>query len=82
MKSVVIYAYYQSESSNYNLSFFCKKELTYNVKTLDNISMIYNIEEHNKTFGFLTVDIQDDNKIAFAIFSSLILNDFIILSTV
>lgn len=36
MKSVVIYAYYKSESSNYNLSFFCKKELTYK----DNIDYI------------------------------------------
>jgi len=36
MKSVIIYTYFNSPSSNYNLSFFCKKELTYK----DNIDYI------------------------------------------
>ena len=43
MKSVIIYTYYNSPSSNYNLKFFVKKELSYK----DNIDYIIIINNFN-----------------------------------
>jgi lipopolysaccharide biosynthesis protein len=43
MKSVIIYTYFQSSSSEYNLSFFVKTELSYK----DNIDYIIVINGHN-----------------------------------
>lgn len=43
MKSVIIYTYYNSPPSNYNLSFFVKKEVSYK----DNIDYIIVINGHN-----------------------------------
>ena len=43
MKSVIIYTYFQSNSSDYNLSFFVKKELSYK----DDIDYIIVINGHN-----------------------------------
>ena len=43
MKSIIIYTYYNSPSSNYNLDFFVKKELKYR----DNIDYIIVINGHN-----------------------------------
>jgi hypothetical protein len=43
MKSVIIYTYFQSSSSDYNLSFFVKTELSYK----DNIDYIIVINGHN-----------------------------------
>ena len=43
MKSVIIYTYYMSPSSDYNLSFFVKKELSYK----PNIDYIIVINGHN-----------------------------------
>lgn len=54
MKSVIIYTYYNSPSSNYNLSFFCKKELTYK----DNIDYIIVINgfEYDESILFPEID--------------------------
>ena len=54
MKSVIIYTYYMSESSDYNLNFFIKKELSYK-NDIDYIIVIngYNCAE---TFNFPNID--------------------------
>jgi hypothetical protein len=54
MKSVVIYTYYKSESSNYNLSFFCKTELTYK-NNIDYIIVINGFDYHESII-FPTLD--------------------------
>jgi hypothetical protein len=46
MKSVVIYTYFNSESSNYNLSFFVKKELTFK-ENIDYIIVINGVNYDN-----------------------------------
>ena len=43
MKSLVIYTYFSSPSSDYNLDFFVKRELSYK----DNIDYIIVINGHN-----------------------------------
>ena len=54
MKSVVIYTYYMSPSSDYNLSFFVKTELTYK-ENIDYIIVI-NGHKYNKTICFPILD--------------------------
>lgn len=50
MKSVIIYTYFKSESSNYNLDFFVKKELSYK-NNIDYIIVINGYEyDHNIVF--------------------------------
>lgn len=53
MKSVIIYTYFSSPSSDYNLDFFVKKEISYK----DNIDYIIVINgyEHAKTIHFPSI---------------------------
>ena len=52
MKSVVIYTYYKSKSSDYNLSFFVKKELSYK----ENIDYIIVINGYECSIEFPTLE--------------------------
>jgi hypothetical protein len=52
MKSIIIYTYFMSPSSDYNLSFFVKKELTYK----QNIDYIIVINGHNCNINFPNLD--------------------------
>jgi len=54
MKSVIIYTYFQSQSSDYNLDFFVKKELSYK----DNIDyiIVINGNVYNENIQFPTLD--------------------------
>lgn len=52
MRSVVIYTYFQSRSSDYNLSFFIKNELTYR----QNIDYIIVINGYNVRMSFPELD--------------------------
>jgi hypothetical protein len=52
MKSVVIYTYFQSQSSDYNLQFFVKKELTYK----EDIDYIIVINGHETPILFPNID--------------------------
>ena len=54
MKSVIIYTYYSSPSSDYNLNFFVKKEISYK-EDIDYIIVI-NGYEYNKYINFPTLD--------------------------
>ena len=45
MTSVVIYTYFETPSSNYNLNFFCKKELKYR-ENIDYIIVINGFQYH------------------------------------
>ena len=54
MKSVVIYTYYRSHSSDYNLSYFAKNELSYKCD-IDYIIVI-NGFTYNKTIEFPKLD--------------------------
>jgi hypothetical protein len=54
MKSVVIYAYYMTDISDYNLAFFVKKELTYK-KNIDYIIVI-NGHNYNESIQFPELD--------------------------
>ena len=51
-KSVIIYTYYSSDSSDYNLDFFVKKELTYK----DNIDYVIVINGYNCNITIPTLD--------------------------
>ena len=54
MKSVIIYTYFSSQSSDYNLDFFVKKELSYK----DNIDYIIVINNYvyNESIKFPNLD--------------------------
>lgn len=54
MRSVIIYTYFSSQSSDYNLNFFVKKELVYK----DNIDYIIVINgyTYDKTIQFPKLD--------------------------
>ena len=54
MKSVIIYTYYNSPSSNYNLAFFLKREVVYR----DNIDYIFVVNgfETDKSIVFPILD--------------------------
>ena len=54
MKSVIIYTYYMSPSSDYNLSFFAKTEVTYK-ENIDYIIVI-NGHKYNKNITFPILD--------------------------
>ena len=54
MSSVIIYTYFSSPSSNYNLDFFVKKELSYK-NNIDYIIVI-NGHNYNKNIVFPTID--------------------------
>lgn len=53
-KSLIVYTYYNSPSSNYNLSFFAKKELTYK-ENIDYIIVI-NGKEYDSSIIFPRID--------------------------
>ena len=54
MKSVIIYTYYNSPSSNYNLAFFLEREVVYR----DNIDYIFVVNgfETDKSIIFPNLD--------------------------
>jgi len=54
MRSVIIYTYFSSPSSDYNLNFFVKKELSFK-ENIDYIIVI-NGYEYDKNIVFPTLD--------------------------
>ena len=54
MKSVVIYTYFPSDSSDYNLDFFVKKEISY--KDYIDYIIVINGFKHNENIRFPNLD--------------------------